>query len=125
MGYSKLEDNMIDVLKEEQVKLGYRSEAVRLYYPLRSLNHFLGTDLTAEEMQAELRKFTLSVIDTFGAVEISCDNDRFCFLLPPQASDYVHAHMGDTEFICDLVNTVSRHGATIGEVLEQFYKYSD
>lgn len=29
MKYSKLENNIIDVLKEEQVKLGYISEAVR------------------------------------------------------------------------------------------------
>ena len=43
-GYAKLEKNLIDILKEQQMKLGYCDEEVRLYYPLSSLNHFFGTD---------------------------------------------------------------------------------
>ena len=31
--FSKLETNLIDMIKEEQIKLGYREETVRLYYP--------------------------------------------------------------------------------------------
>ena len=46
MGYSKLERNLIDLMKEEQAKLGYRKEAVRLYYPLSSLNPVSYTHLT-------------------------------------------------------------------------------
>lgn len=90
MEYSKLENNIIDVLKEEQVKLGYRSEPVRLYYPLRSLNLFLGLNLNAREMQAELELFSRSMGDKLGFIGISHENERFCLLLPPQASDYVH-----------------------------------
>ena len=44
MGYSKLEKNLIDLMKEEQAKLGYRKEAVRLYYPLSSLNHLFDAE---------------------------------------------------------------------------------
>ena len=40
MDYQKLENSLIDVIKEEQAKLGYRKEEIRLYYPLGSLNHF-------------------------------------------------------------------------------------
>ena len=43
MNYAKLEKNIIDVIKEQQAKLGYIKEKVRLYYPLNSLNHFFGT----------------------------------------------------------------------------------
>lgn len=125
MDYSKLEKNIIDVLKEEQVKLGYRSEDVRLYYPLQSLNRFLKTNHSISEMQTELRVFSKSVEDRLGRIGISNENERFCLLLPPKASDYVHEHMGNTEFICDFVNTVARHGVSMDEVLEQFYKYSD
>ena len=32
--YQKLEQNLIDVILEEQAKLGYRKEAIQLYYPL-------------------------------------------------------------------------------------------
>ena len=40
MGYDKLERNLIDIIKEEQAKLGFFKEDIRLYYPLSSLNHF-------------------------------------------------------------------------------------
>ena len=39
MNYTKLTNNLIDLVKEEQAKLGYRKEAIRLYYPLSSLQH--------------------------------------------------------------------------------------
>ena len=125
MEYAKLEANIIDCLKEEQAKLGYRSESVRLYYPLQSLNRFLKADLGTDEMQAELQRFSHYVSDRLGAVEISHSGDRFCFLLPPQAGDYVHRHTDASEFIYDFINTVSRHGVTMEEVLGLFRKYSD
>ena len=40
MGFERLYKNLIDIIKEEQAKLGFRREAIRLYYPLSSLNHF-------------------------------------------------------------------------------------
>ena len=39
MGYERLEKSLTDTIKEEQAKLGFRKEAIRLYYPLSSLNH--------------------------------------------------------------------------------------
>lgn len=45
-GYAKLEKNLIDIIREQQMKLGYCSEDVRLYYPLSSLNHFLARRMT-------------------------------------------------------------------------------
>lgn len=40
--YKALEQNVIDLIKEEQAKLGYRREDIRLYYPMSSLEHLLG-----------------------------------------------------------------------------------
>ena len=42
MRFEKLEQNIIDMIKEEQAKLGYRKESIRLYYPLSSLVHLTG-----------------------------------------------------------------------------------
>ena len=39
-GYARLEKSLIDIVKEQQAKLGYRKEIVRLYYPLSTLRHF-------------------------------------------------------------------------------------
>ena len=38
MNYNRLETSLIDVIKEEQAKLGYMKEKISLYYPLSSLN---------------------------------------------------------------------------------------
>ena len=52
--YDNLQRSLIDVIKEEQAKLGYYREDIRLYYPLSSLNHFFGTNVGADEMQCIL-----------------------------------------------------------------------
>lgn len=39
-GYARLAKSLIDIVKEQQAKLGYRKEIVRLYYPLSTLRHF-------------------------------------------------------------------------------------
>ena len=46
--YQKLMDNLCDIVAEEQAKLGYMKEPIRLYYPLSSLNHFFGGDVSAD-----------------------------------------------------------------------------
>ena len=35
MGFHELEENLIDMVKEQQAKLGFRPEVIRLYYPRR------------------------------------------------------------------------------------------
>ena len=50
MNIGKLEKNLRDLILEEQIKLGYRKELLRLYYPLSSLNHLLGVNCTEAEM---------------------------------------------------------------------------
>ena len=55
MYFDRLEKNLIDIIKEEQAKLGFRKEAIRLYYPLSSLNHFF----EAEDSEAEMSRLRL------------------------------------------------------------------
>lgn len=124
LDFIRLEKNMIDVMKEEQVKLGYTSETVRLYYPILSLNRLLNTDLNVDQMHAALKVFRDIVGDKLGKISVSNRGERFCFTIPPQGVDYVHAHMDSTEFICDFVGTIAKHG-TIDDVLQQFHKHSD
>ena len=112
------------MLKEQQIKLGYQSETVRLYYPLSSLNHLLLSELDEQQMQKELERFSGAVRERFGEIEISHRKDRFCFAIPPQGSDYVHEHMDSTEFICQFIRAIGRHGCTIEDVIQVFHDYS-
>ncbi len=125
MDFSRLENNIIDILTEEQIKLGYRSESVRLYYPMASLNTFFSASFTIEEMQQALQAFSAFVRDRLGDLGIANNGQRFCITIPPQGADYVHAHLDNSSFICDFIRTIERHGCTIDEVIRQFYKHSD
>ena len=151
--YSNLERSLIDVIKEEQAKLGYYREDIRLYYPLSSLNHFFGTEVNADRMQkilegagsdidavrrtAEGKKaeeitvepivlgMNATLSDKLGMVGVSHRGDRFCIHIPPEGVEYVHENTKENEFIRELVALVAKHGCTIDQVYELFAAHSD
>lgn len=125
MDFSRLEENIIDMIKEEQLKLGYRSETVRLYYPLSSLNSLLSVNMDCVQMQDALAEFSKAMSNTLGAVEASCKNERFCLAIPPHGVDYVHSRINSDEFICGFIRTIEKHGCTLDDILEQFHKHAD
>jgi hypothetical protein len=128
--FTKLEQNICDVIKEEQIKLGYRKEVVRLYYPLLSLNRFLKTDFKIDDMIIALGQFCTYVEGRLGRITVSNESERFCFCLPMEASEHIHNQYVNSptrqdEFLTDFIGIVSRHGATIDDVVNQFKKYSE
>ena len=58
MDYQALEEHIKDSVMEEQAKLGFRKEVIRLYYPVGMLNNLFGTACDAEEMQQALAGFS-------------------------------------------------------------------
>lgn len=125
MDFAALEKNLIGVISEQQIKLGYRSEKVRLYYPLTSLNQILKTEDTFMQMLDHLEEFGQYTKKTLGKVEISSDGERFCLAVPPRGSDYIHAVAERNMFLHEFIQTIRRHGVTPKEVKEVFLKYSD
>ena len=123
--FTRLEKNIIEVIQEEQIKLGYRSELIRLYYPITSLNRFFHTDAAEKEMSELLAEFSKKTVQTLGGVEISNKGERFCIAIPPSGVDYVHEHTNGSEFISSFIETIGKHGCTIDELLQQFHRYSD
>ena len=78
MGFHELEENLIDMVKEQQAKFGFRPEVIRLYYPVSTLNHFFGTDDTPERMEERLQELGVHTKDTLGSVQVTAKGDRFC-----------------------------------------------
>ena len=103
MDFARLEKNIIDVIKEEQAKLGYRKEKIRLYYPLSSLNHFFQIDGDATGMQEKLSRFSEYEEGKLGRVEVTNKGERFCFHILEEGAEYVHNNMKENEFIKDLI----------------------
>lgn len=125
MGYDKLERNLIDIVKEEQAKLGFFKEDIRLYYPLSSLNHFFNANDSADEMQMRLDTLPESITSKLGQIEVSHKGDRFCFHIPQEGTVYVHDTTAPNEFIHQLVELVRKHGCTMNEILDLFHTYSE
>lgn len=121
----KLMTNIIDVIKEEQIKLGYQKERIRLYYPLSSLNILLGTSVNSEQMESLLKEYFLTKADIFGDVEVSHKSDRFCINFPEETTEYVYKHTEQTGFLHDFIHTIEKHEITIEDVFSLFHKYSD
>ena len=115
MYFDRLEKNLIDIIKEEQAKLGFRKEAIRLYYPLSSLNHFF---------EAEDSGFPASLTKKLGNVTVTAKKDRFCFHIPEDGSVYVHEHTDANEFIRSLVELLQEHGCTMEDIFTLFKSVS-
>ena len=124
MGYERLEKSLTDTIKEEQAKLGFRKEAIRLYYPLSSLNHFFDVQEREEQMLHRLQHLPETWQEKLGDVGVTAKKERFCFYIPEQGSVYVHEHEKPDEFIRELVELVGRHGCTMQEIRELFCKHS-
>ena len=125
MDFSKLEKNIVEVLRENQLKLGYAKETVRLYYPLQSLHRFLATDCGLAGMEKGLEAFVDYTAQRLGKVDISHKGERFCFRIPPEGNAYVHEHMGDTAFLQELIQLVQEHGKQMEDVFAIFHRYSE
>ena len=136
-GYSRLAKSLIDIVKEQQAKLGYRKEIVRLYYPLSTLRHFfecagadnkIATGVISENQMLEILasdNLPKQLTDTIGEIKVTARNERFCIEIPPEGSEYVHENTADNEFISGLIELVGTHGCTMERITELFYKYSD
>ena len=125
MYFDRLEKNLIDIIKEEQAKLGFRKEAIRLYYPLSSLNHFFEAEDSEAEMLARLSGFPASLTKKLGNVTVTAKKDRFCFHIPEDGSVYVHEHTDANEFIRSLVELLQHHGCTMDDIFSLFKDTSE
>lgn len=125
LDFHSLENNIADVIKEEQIKLGYREETVRLYYPMESLNGLLGVELSVYELQNALDEFCHYVKERFGEVKYSRNEKRFCIVIPPTGVNYVHEKVEDREYLQEFIMKVSEPHCSLDDILLTFQRYSD
>ncbi len=119
-----LKQNLIDMVTESQIKLGYAKESIGCYYPLESLNRLLDADLGEEEMMEALRQFGIYAEDTLGKLHVTQKEGRFCIRIPQEGVEYVHKTAADTGFLPDFIEKISQRGVSIEEILRVFRRYS-
>lgn len=118
--YETLQKYMIDFIQEQQLKIGYRKETLRIYYFLSSLNHYIARQFTIEEMVEYLKGFCDYAKPLLGAITITHREERFCFTIPEEGTEAVHQLPLHNDFLPRLLHTVSQHGCTMNDVLAVF-----
>lgn len=149
INYQALQQNLIDVIKEEQIKIGYMKEVIRLYYPMESVDHLLGIkvnrDLTiskehgignndpVEKEHNDLLDRTDRALSGFeayskkllGGVTFTRAGERYCFLIPEQGVTYVHDQVKDNPFLTEFIGLMGSCHVDMDQVRSLFNKYSD
>ena len=126
MNCEQLEKNVIDVLCEQQLKLGFMPGDIRLYYPPRSLAALLETQADKDKLTHALEtEFADYVGDRLGRPEISDDGDRLCLCFPEKAGLWVRDHMPEHAFLEAFIRLIGSHHAGMNEVLALFRQYGE
>lgn len=120
-----LKKSIVDAIEEGQIKLGYREETIRLYYPLESLCTLVGKPMDEGQMMRELERFSEAEEAELGKIEISRKGSRFCLAVGPKGAAWVHEHTDQNGFLTEFIATIGRHGCTMDEVLAVFHRYSE
>ena len=128
MQFDRLQRHICDMILEQQLKLGYREETIRLYYLLPSLNRLLGTQVDAAGMRPILHEFIQHAAKDLGQIGFRFLTDgRIGFVLPPEAGRFVkqREQSPDALFLKEFLSAISQHGAHIDDIAAVFQKYSD
>ncbi len=104
--------------------MGYYESPLTLYYPLESLCHLFGTDLSAAKMQVLLTDTAKALSSTLGTLQIGCKKDRFAITVPVEGIRYVHLNVPDSAFLKDLIFLTAKGHATKEEILQLFQSHS-
>lgn len=123
-GFSRLFKNLVDSVKEAQIKIGYSPTPVAFYYPLDSLCALLGESVNESEMQKRLEDFSEYAEDKLGTLNIRIEDERFRIEIPVKGVECVHGITEGYEFLEEFVKAVSAP-CTIESLLEVFGKYSE
>lgn len=116
--------NMIDQIKEAQLKLGYAWETVRLYYPVSSLNDLLETAVQDSGEMLTLLQKSFSQAGTLGFLRFSVHADRIEVSIPPEGAKWVHEQVQTPPFLKELITLFQeKHACTLEEICAVFCKY--
>ena len=120
---NRLKNNLISVIKEAQLKLGYEQHAFGVNYISRSLCHLLGC--SEDELDSAIWQFCSEAVGTFGEISVRKKNGGYRFDIPVKGVAYVHEMLSDDEFLSVFIRTVRQPQCTVEQVLSVFRSFSD
>ena len=67
-----------------------------------------------------LSEFPVYTKEQCGTISATHKNDRFCFTVSEEVSEYVHNNKAQNTFIIDLIHLLAKHGAKLEDIIEHF-----
>lgn len=118
MNFKRLEKNLIDNIKEAQLKLGFENRPMSLNYMSSSLKHLLEDEATDDVLQA----FSKYAEAKLGKLSFGRIKNGVCITIPVEGTAYVNSLDG-YEFLGELVEKVRNH-ASLEQVMAVFRHFS-
>jgi hypothetical protein len=125
MNSEKLIKNIIDQIKEAQIKLGFAKETTRLYYPVESLNGMLGCEAGDDAQMLALLEDAGLENRELGLVQFSAHKGRIEISVPPEGAVYVHEHVEEPAFLKAVIELFRKnHHCRISDIRNLFESFS-
>lgn len=125
MDYERLKRNLISVIKEAQIKLGYEEIAIGVNYVTSSLLNLLGSDANEENIEDILLVFAHFNEALFGDIDVKRIENGYRLTVSPRGAKYVNSLVGENDFLVKFINEIRSPLATIESVVDVFKAYSD
>lgn len=122
MNLDRLKNTLYEMIKEQQIKLGFAEETVRLYFPKESLYNMLelSKEDKEETLKTALHLLKEKVKGELGEIRITRKEDRFCIAVSSKGSRFVHEQVEESPFLVELIHLFRRHEITIDDVKQVF-----
>lgn len=126
MRIDALEKHIFDTIKEWQMKIGYREESMKLYYPRMSLTELLGLDDDISDVQLDetLSEFTKTEKSKLGEIEISSDRERYCITISEKGCAYIAKNVPEFVFLKRFLEVITKQGNTLEQIRNCFEVYA-
>lgn len=123
MNFGLLKNNLVSVIKESQIKLGYESISFGVNYVTPSLLHLL-KDVSEGDLYQVLIDFCIEYEDVFGRIEVVKNDTGYRLNVPAKGVDYVYSTYDDGDFLVKFVNEIRNPLATVESVIDVFRSFS-
>ena len=125
MDDERLIENVIDQIKEAQIKLGYAKETMRLYYPALSLSRLLNAGIEDDrELFKALEHDSAFDHTRLGKLTFALHETRIEVSVMPEGVEYVHRNIEASSFLVELIRLFQNvHGCSLDEIRRLFEKY--
>lgn len=122
MNFGLLKNNLVSVIKESQIKLGYESISFGVNYVTPSLLHLL-KGASEEDLYQTLIDFCTEYEGVFGNIEVVKNDTGYRLNVPAKGVDYVYSTYDDGDFLVKFINEIRNPLATVASVVDVFRSF--